>query len=122
MMRVPDQEVVRAAELRVIIARQRTVDEVRRVRAGLKAQMARPSTLAAAAAIGGVAGFLMARKPRGASEGERDGKAETGKHSAMAIALAFAGRYAASFAMNYLTRQLAAKSAVRDGRQAGAYI
>jgi hypothetical protein len=60
-----------AAELRIEISRRETREGLQRVRFALRETVSRPSTLAAAgglAGLVGLAGFLLARRPRREAE------------------------------------------------------
>lgn len=71
MMPSPRAAEVHAAELRVALGRQETLDELARARAALRAALVRPSTLALVAGASGLLGYWFARRPASAAASDR---------------------------------------------------
>jgi hypothetical protein len=101
MMPAPTRDAIRAAELRVVRAKQRTRDHARRARLALTERLSRPSTwaVAGAAAVGGAWLFHRARSSRAPAD---EGGGHAAETSTAAVVAAFAARYAAKFLMRYL--------------------
>jgi len=96
MMRAPDLAAVHAAELRFAQSREQTRDGVRRVRAAVRATLAKPSTLALVGGAAVLSGFLIARRKRqqDTSPSEGSSVAPAAATSTAGVVLAFAVRYA----------------------------
>jgi hypothetical protein len=101
MMKSPDLGDLRAAELRFIAAKQRTVDGGRRTWESMKSALARPSSLAVVAAAGFCGGLLAGRPSRRGPAGD-ESSPET--QSFAGLGLAFALRYGLRLAPVILSR------------------
>ena len=62
MMRLPALTDIRAAELKVELGARRTLDDLAKARAAMRAMLERPATLALVAGASGLLGFWVARR------------------------------------------------------------
>lgn len=118
MIRTPARSEIYAAECRLAQSKLNTLASVHRVRAALRERLAQPSSLAIAAGVAAVAGFMLMRRPR---PGAHAAPATEGvaKKSLGAILLAFLVRYAMQRAPVFvhslwMDRQRAAMQRTRD--------
>ena len=93
MIKSPDLRDIQAAELRVVAAKQHTIDGARRVWTAVKSSLVRPASLAAVAAAGFCGGLLLSRR-RTVPESSSDVERPVARESFTSVVLAFALRSA----------------------------
>jgi hypothetical protein len=93
MMRAPGLAEIHAAERRVARSGQDTVDGLRSAQAALRANLARPATLALAAAAAGLLGFWLARQLKRRARSSSTSAGAVGTASIASLVGAFIMRY-----------------------------
>ena len=88
MTKEADLHAIHAAELRLVEAKQHTLESGRRVWLGIKAGAARPSILAAFAAVGLCGGWLIGRSRKAPEPAKTAETAETDSFASIIFALA----------------------------------
>lgn len=118
MMRAPGIAAIHAAELRVAQSGRNTHDSLRRAQVALRANLARPATLALVAGVTGLLGFWLARRPQPRAAPSSQGVAAATKASAAGLVLAFIMRYGMQ-RLPYLLQQVWAARQERAARGEG---